>query len=253
MKKLILLAGLATAAIAVESNVALAAIIYDSRPNYAAGSNIISQGYTCCQLTELGDNIQFAGGPRNLNTVTVTLSNFSDTSYTHPITLNLYNVDAGPALGTLIASETQTVTVPAHVPNGHSGIAFDVSFRFPGTIVPDNIMFGLAFTNGLSSPSDPGPWDALNFGLWNYSVDGGTIPVGVDVGTVGVSTVVWGRTTLSPGWTSAVGNGLNDGLAPAVVFDAPEPGSLSLFGMGLAGFGFLRLSRRKKLSHGTEL
>jgi hypothetical protein len=227
-------------------DMAQADVIYDSIPSYLPGSNIVSEGYACCQINELGDYIQFAGTARDLTTVTVTLSNWNDSGFTHPLTLNLYDAASGPTAGTLIASRTEDVTAPPHVPNGHGGVAFNVDFDFTGITVPDQIMYGLSFDT--SNTGDPGPWDSLNFGLWDYTAggDGSTIPVGTDIGTVGMSTQVYGRTSSSPAWTSDLGNGLDGGYTPAIEFSAaaPEPGTLALFGFGIASLAVMRRRRR---------
>jgi hypothetical protein len=239
---------------------ASADVIYSSLPTYAPGTNVISQGYSCCQVSELGDYIGFSGTARSLTTVTLTLSNWNDAGFTHPLTLNLYDVAGGPTAGNLLASRTQSIVAPAHTPNGFGGLAFNVSFDFTGVIVPNQIMYGLTFTTQLSNPSDPGPWDSLNFGLWNYNTggDGFTIPVGTDFDTTanagGASTIVYGRSSNSPAWTANPSNaltGLDAGYTPAIEFDAvavavPEPTTLALFGAGLAGLGAMRRRRKSR-------
>src|SRR4029077_9089229 len=81
--------------------------------------------------SEFGDLIQFAGTNRMLTHVTLVMSDWAlasdyptypgatGPSWSHPITLNLYNVDnsgPNPAPGTVIATRTQTFAIPWRPP-----------------------------------------------------------------------------------------------------------------------------------------
>ena len=108
-------------------------------------------------------------------------------SWSHPITLNLYNVDnsgPNPAPGTVIATRTQTFAIPWRPPadptcanttqyrasdgSCQSGIAFTITFDFTGTTVPDQIIFGIAYnteTYGYMPIGSAGPYISLNNGV----------------------------------------------------------------------------------------
>jgi hypothetical protein len=235
--------------------------------------NVPSLGYQAQQTAEFGDLIQFAGTIRSLTTVTLVMSDFalasdygsSSPTWSHPITLNLYNVDnsgANPAPGTLIGTETHTFAIPwrpaadptcpggtawrAGDGNCYNGLAFEITFDFTGTTVPDQIIYGVAFnteTYGYQPIGKPGPYISLNFGLnssappavgtrpfpdtayWNTSTAGNY----ADGGAGGVGT--FRRDT---GWTPYSG---------AVSFDVPEPGTVALL---LVGLGVLSIAGRRR-------
>jgi hypothetical protein len=175
-----------------------AATIYSSIPS-PLPPNVVSLGYQATQTSEFGDLIQLAGTGRVLTHVTLAMSDWALASdwpsfpgstgpaWSHPLTLNLYTVDnsgANPAPGTLIATRTQTFAIPWRPPadptcpggtgwrasdgNCYSGLAFTVTFDFTGTVVPSQIIYGVAFntqTWGYSPIGTPGPYVSLNFGL----------------------------------------------------------------------------------------
>ncbi len=165
------------------------------------------------QTTEFGDHIVFGAGPRELGTASVVMSSWACESgatgaggnclttpgetFNHPITLNLYEVDATAptGVGALITSVTQTVavpfrpsatpachTAPVPVPGGwqgpgglcFNGFAFTVDFDLAGVTVPDEIIFSIAFNTSTygNPPVDgtTGPYDSLNVGLVPTSV-----------------------------------------------------------------------------------
>lgn len=171
--------------------------IYDSIPD-PLPPNVVSLGYQATATAEFGDYIAFAGTARNLSTVTVTMSNWALNStypsmdaagFMHPITLNIYNVDLSgptPAVGTLIATTTQTFLIPWRpeadptCPGGtawragdnlcYNGYAFNIVFDFmsQGVTLPDQVIYGIAYntnTWGYNPINLPGPYESLNVGL----------------------------------------------------------------------------------------
>lgn len=238
---------------------ATASIIYDTIPSPLPG-NVASLGYQATSTSEFGDRIAFAGTDRQLTTVTVTMSDwahFSDypsmdpSGYTHPLTLNLYNVGGGGSVGSLIHSVTTVASIPWHVPtvpHVYNGIAFNVTFDFSGVIVPDEIIFGLAY-NTQSYGANPigvnGPYNSLNFGLATF------LPtVGTDFNS---DSVYWNTshqpflTVGGPGVAGVFGEDTKwSPYRPAVQFNAeavPEPSSIALIGVAfflLFGFGMIR-------------
>ena len=194
--------------------------VYNSIPFPFPGS-AFSQAYAAKQVDEFGDHVSLAGSNRSLSTVFVALTSFTcendppgaptnsgeplepclttpGSSYTHLITLNLYEVVSGgdPAVGTLITSKTVIATVPfrpswdsvnctavgqtpdTNVPFGGrwfdpvlgfcvTGFNFVVPFDFDdaGITLPDELIYGIEFnTNGIRSllrsqiDQSPGPW-----------------------------------------------------------------------------------------------
>jgi hypothetical protein len=161
--------------------------------------NLPSLGFQATQTAEFGDLVQLAGTNRVLQSATVTMSdwakasdyNSAATTWTHPITFNVYDVDTTTpvrALGALLGSVTQIVTIPwrpeadpTNCPAAptawfsstdntcYNGLAFNVTFDL-GAIgtVPDKIIYGIAYntnTWGASPIGLPGPYESLNVGL----------------------------------------------------------------------------------------
>ena len=186
-----------------------ASVIYDSIPS-PLPPNVPSLGYQATETSEFGDLIQFGGASRVLKQVTLVMSDWalasdypsfpgsSGPTWDHPLTLNLYNVDnsgPNPAPGGLIATRTQTFAIPWRPPadptcpggtgwrasdgNCYSGLAFTVTFDFTGTILPNQIIYGLAFntqTWGYNPIGTPGPYVSLNFGLATTAPSVGSNP-----------------------------------------------------------------------------
>jgi hypothetical protein len=193
---------------------AVGQVIYDSIPSPLPG-NVPSLGFSCCGLNEVGDQIQFAGTNRRLNSVTVTMSDWacqegdwtgtmgpcittSGATFSHPITLNIYDSSL-----TLLATKTQDFNIPYRPsqdpatcgPETHTwydpftdtcvnGLAFNITFDLSSlnVVVPDEIIFGVTYNTsnqGYSPLVDPGPYDSLNVGLRDYTVFGPPL-VGTD-------------------------------------------------------------------------
>jgi hypothetical protein len=85
--------------------------------------NVASVGFEATSTSEFGDYVHLGGTDRNLNAVTVTMSDWALHSdypsmlaagWTHPITLNIYNVVPGTpnALGSRLGTVTQTISIP---------------------------------------------------------------------------------------------------------------------------------------------
>lgn len=215
-----------------------AQVVFDSIPATLPGS-FPSVGYQATQTDELGDNIAFTlpDGNNKLTTVTVSLTNWScendfdlvegawvpnrgsteacvttpGSGFTHPITLNLYNVDHTgeyPAPGALLVTKTINATIPFRpsydsvqcsanspendIPFGGTwfdpvqnkcvhGRAFTIDFDFSSdnVVLPGEVIFGIAYNTssyGTAPMGVVGPYDSLNLSLGN------AIPtVGTDV------------------------------------------------------------------------
>jgi len=235
-------------------------LLYDSIPD-PLPPNVPSLGYRATQTAEFGDLIQFdPGTSRGLLSVTALMSDWAmastygspDPGWYHPLTLNLYNVDNSsgtPQPGSLIASVTQTFFIPwrpepspgcgtawrAADGNCYNGMAFGVTFNLNNLLVPDQLIYGIAFntnTWGYKPIGAPGPYESLNFGLSTTPPTAGSNPLPdtaywntqtaanyTDFGAGGVGTF-----RQDTNWTPYSG---------AVTFATPEPGSIILMGCGL--------------------
>jgi hypothetical protein len=139
-------------------------------------------GFEATGTSEFGDRIGFStGSGRVLKTVNVTMSSWgcgtsghwfsgdcvtaSGSAFSHPITLNIYNVASGNAVGTLIGSVTQTFAIPfrpsadlinctgsdagkwyqASSNTCFNGFATNITFNVTGVTLPNQVIFGVAY------------------------------------------------------------------------------------------------------------
>jgi hypothetical protein len=264
--------------------------IYDSIPDPLPAS-LVSQSFEAGSISEFGDLITFGTGPRSLTSVTVdmvTWGYFSKYNALDPseyptntggwidpaITLNIYAVNnsgSSPAPGSLIGSVTDTnVSVPWRpeptpscggtlwrASDGcHNGMAFEVNFDFSsqGLILPDQIIFGIAYDTQSAGQNPTGQnlaYNDLNVGLSNAVTAGsnpnapwaylnGTIPQAyADNGAGGIN-----RFRLDRGTHTDVAI---DFQATPTPTPTPEPGSLGM----MIGGGLLLLAysiRRKGMT-----
>lgn len=191
--------------------------VYDATPN-PLPANVASLGFEATSTSEFGDYVHLAGANRNLDTVTVTMSDWAQysnyasdarysansTSWTHPITVNIYSnhLDANGTPDTLIATKTQTVTIPWR-PAGdpscpdtgygagfayrasdgqcYNGKAFNATFDMSSLnkTLPSDVIVGIAYDTadyGANPIHQAGPYNSLNVAV----PDGQTASVGSD-------------------------------------------------------------------------
>lgn len=178
-----------------------------------------SLGFQATQTAEFGDYVNLAGRARELNTITVTMSDWAthsnypampDAGWTHPITINVYAAvpgaplnTAGPLLGTI----TRNVTIPwrpedspACAPDNawqaadglcYHGVAFNATFKLRNLQItlPEDVIIGVAYNTqsyGSTPIGAPGPYNSLNVGVE------GSATVGSDVST---DNVFWNTST----------------------------------------------------------
>jgi hypothetical protein len=224
--------------------------------------NVASEGFQADGGRELGDLIQFASGSGVLSQVALVMSTQATIalypafpgsggpSWTHPVTLNIYNVDnsgANPAPGALIATRTSVATIPWRPASDptcadptrwragdgicYSGLAFTVTFDFTGVAVPAQVIYGVAYntqTYGYAPIGVVGAYDSLNTGLAQVPPSVGTNPF--------PDTAYWN--------TTVAGNYADGGVAGVGIFRrdtgwTPFSGAVTfaMVGSGAAGSG----------------
>ncbi|MBK7934979.1 MAG: hypothetical protein KA956_10985 [Pyrinomonadaceae bacterium] len=114
-------------------------------------------------------------------------------TFTHPITLNIYNVGPANSVGSLITSVTQTFSIPyrpsadlvnctggrwyqASTGTCFNGYAANITFNLTGLAIPNEVIYGIAYntsnygytpigTMPCSATSEGCPYDSLNVAL----------------------------------------------------------------------------------------
>jgi hypothetical protein len=187
-------------------------VVYNNIPD-PQPANVPSVGFEATSTSEFGGQIGLSGSNRENPTVTVLMSSWAcesggwtsgctttpGSTFTHPVTLNIYNVGPGNSVGSLVATDTETFTMPYRPssdgcggdPTAYTavdtscnhGIAFPISFSFNGTTLPDNVIIGVAY-NTSHYGSDPigttGPYDSLNVGTAGAPTVGTALPTAND-------------------------------------------------------------------------
>ena len=229
---------------------AVGQIIYDSIPS-PLPNNLVSQGFECCEINEIGDHVQFAGTNRRLSSVTVTMSDWACESgdwwgntgdcmttpgatFSHPITLNIYDDSLN-----LLATKTQDFDIPYRPsqdpancgPETHTwydpsadtcynGLAFNITFDLStlNVVLPDEVIFGVTYNTsnrGYEPIGVSGDYDSLNVGLRDYT-EFSPPSVGTDVNSDAVFLSSTSNALLheETGWTP---------YTPAISFTAALP------------------------------
>jgi hypothetical protein len=228
--------------------------------------NEVSLGYEASSIDEFGDMVALAGGPAVLDSATVAMSDWAPASdwtahigetlggstltpagFDIVLTLSLYNVGAGSAVGSTIGSYAVDAFIPwrpdaspgcgtaweASNETCYNGLLSTVTFDLPYVSVPDEFIYGLAFNtadHGYAPTGVAGPYDSLNFAITLASPSVGANPQGaLDYASVSSAT------SMTP---ASIG-----GYIGAAEFDqTPEPAGFALAGLGLLG---LSLSLRR--------
>ncbi len=170
----------------------LPAVIFDNTPAgpsaFYSPNRYYSQSLGAQSETQFGTQVGFAGSARNLQTVTVAMSSWAcqtgswadgscrttpGATYNVPITFNVYNVAPGDAVGTQIATVTQTFAIPyrpsadATCPatgqasagagftvgsSCQNGLVSEITFAFAGQTLPNTSSSG----SPMPPPATPG-------------------------------------------------------------------------------------------------
>lgn len=151
-------------------------VAYDSIPSPLPG-NLASLGYEATASDEFGDRVVFAANTgRRLFSVTQTMSSWGcesgswyagdcvstpGSTFSHPITLNIYNVGPGGSVGSLIYSATQSFNIPYRPSADYvncsdgtwfegsdcfNGLATNITFNIPAVVnLPNEVIYGIAY------------------------------------------------------------------------------------------------------------
>jgi hypothetical protein len=160
--------GTGSAAVATASNLIInqsGVSAYNSR--VAPSLYEWSQCEYCVSATQIGEDINLAGGGGQLNNVVVDLTNFGTTTGWMDITLNIYDEASGDLPGALLASDAGSFLIPATA-TGFNGVPptyglanFSVTFdhftyttydysTYGGTL-PGTIVYGIAYPDAQNS------------------------------------------------------------------------------------------------------
>jgi hypothetical protein len=198
-------------------------VIYNNIPNPLPG-NLVSEAYEATSTSEYGGQVSFAGNARLNPNVTVIMSswgcetgNWTDGScvttpgstFSEPITLNIYTVGTANSLGAKIGSVTKTFDIPyrpsadntkctgdslgawydANDNACYHGLATPVSFNLSGSMLPSSAIVTVAYNTSdygylpygdataCHATSAGCGYDSLNVGVVNSSPTTGSDPV----------------------------------------------------------------------------
>ena len=221
--------------------------IYDSTVAPLPG-NLASLGFEATQTSQFGNQVTLSGAANQLNNVVVTMSSWAcqngawgngygtanacvttpGSTFSEPITLDIYSVGANNAVGGLLATDTQTFNIPyrpsASDPSVYSaqgctvsggqwydatgntcynGLANNITFDLSAqnVVLPSNVIYGIAYNTSDYGAAPYGDatachatvegcgYDSLNVG---YGEDPSNVSVGSDPNP---GTVYWNTAT----------------------------------------------------------
>ncbi len=159
------------------------------------------------EVEEFGGQVEFAGTDRTEPTVKVALSSYACQSGTSttcksamgakfewPVTLNVYEVGPEDGVGSRIATDTQTFSIPYRPTAGKKcpetvegegwgkecdlGKLSKVTFKLKGVTLPSAAIIAVAFNTenyGVTPTGEAGPYNSLNVAVSSsYSYNEGT-------------------------------------------------------------------------------
>ena len=220
MRSVRLVAGLCAAglALALAAAGAGAMPVYNNLPNKLP-PNTPSEGFEATSTSQFGNIVELSKvhrgrvNPRVIFTLSdwacqtgggETCLSAKRSSYTWPITVNLYAAGPANTLGSLLATQTQTVTIPFR-PSASAecaakgkpgewfekksascfnGLLFKDSYTFAGLTLPNEVVVGIAYNTenyGAEPTGVPGPENSLNVAMFATAPRAGTNPRGEEV------------------------------------------------------------------------
>lgn len=197
--------------------------IFNNIPNPTPG-NVYSMAFEATSTSEFGGQVSFQGNLRTNPTVTVLMSSWGcqngswfnnncsttpGSTFSEPLTLNVYNVGTGNSVGSQVASVTSTFNIPYRpsADNTHctgadvgkwystvdqtcyNGFATPVSFNLSGVTLPSTAIITVAYNTSDYGAQPYGDstachataagcgYDSLNVGLVSGPATVGSYPV----------------------------------------------------------------------------
>jgi hypothetical protein len=248
---------------AIPMSVSASTVVYNNIPDLG---NVPSVGFEATSAKEFGGQIQLVGTDRNDPTVTVLMSSWgcqsghwnssdcstsSNATFSHPITLNIYNVTGDNTPGSLITTITQTFDIPfrpsadSNCTGGdvgkwydgstcYNGLATPISFNLTGITLPDKVIVSIAYNTthygdfpvgesaSCYTSSGGCGYDSLNVGTYS-SASVGSYPLPADA----YQSSTWSGAYCDNG-TGGTGSfrldaGCWTGFQPAVKIEASAP------------------------------
>lgn len=185
-------------------------VVFNNVPDTLPG-NTVSHAFQATQTSEFGDGIKFNPSPKkHLSNVKVVMSSWAcesgggstcvttpGSTFTHPITFNIYAAETGVTPGALIATRTQTFTLKFRPTSDdgtncggdntawyssadnacYHGLAQRITFNFASLhlVLPNSIVYGIAYNTSdygynpigvqpCNSTTQGCPYDSLNVG-----------------------------------------------------------------------------------------
>jgi len=225
--------------------------------------NLPSEGYEANGIAQFGGLVELAGdAPANIVSATLLMSNGAYESnfetvgtsqgYSELLTLNIYAVEAGDTVGSLLATDTVDALIPwrpeptagcggSYMGSDglcHGGSLSAVTFELT-FLAPAQLIYGLAYNTehyGAEPTGTTGPYDSLNIALSQSDPSVGSNPL------PGTAYVSYG----SGSGVSAFSQETVGPYSGAIEFDnatgVPEPATFVFVGFGL---GLIGMARRK--------
>jgi hypothetical protein len=260
-------------------------VIYNSTDN-PLPPNVVSEGFECCSTSELGNIVNPTNVGGQFASASVEMSSWalqasyptgwgpgapftpSSLGYTVPLTLSIYAVGAGGAVGAELGSVTENTLIPwdippddcggdptAHTVNGscYHGVATLANFDLSSLnlTVPEQFIYGISYaTDSYGTPTAPAlgygsPADSLNVGL-----ETGGPSIGTDEGTsvYYVAGTPNGNvfSLNTPATDASVAGIAGYGVEAEFADNTPEPSTFGLLGIGV--FAMIFAARRRRLA-----
>jgi len=197
---------------------AIAMPVYNNLPNKLP-PGIASEGFEATATSQLGNVVELSKVHRGRRNPRVTFAlgdaacetgggetcaSAKNSSYSWPVTVNLYNTGPGNSLGSLLATQTNSVSIP-YRPSAspecatkgkpgewfdkktagcYGGVVFKTSFSFTGLTLPNEVIVGLAYNTqgyGAEPTGVPGPENYLGVAMVAGAPRAGANPRGEEL------------------------------------------------------------------------